>query len=155
MYAIRSYYVEEELTAGKELLPRQPDNVIRKLGESVESGPMPKRPFIIIAIVLGAATILLLDQLFTPVLLDALERVTGKSASMEVVLRAHFLFVFSHFLLILFYLLFILPVRNLKTRFLLYCLAAESIVLCAIWTLDRLDNYFWSEESALTSYNFV
>jgi len=142
--------LENELTADKKL-PSQPTGEAARNFEGCEKeGPMARVPLTLLTILLGAVAITVLDQLFAPALIDFLERATGKTASMEVVLRVHFLFVFFHILLIIFYLLFILPVKDFKKRLLLYCLAAESIVLCSIWVFDRFDHYFWSEESALT-----
>jgi len=106
-------------------------------------------------IVLGALAVLSLDFWFAPALIDLIESMTGKFATVEVVVRIHFLIVFSQLIAVYVALLFIYPLSDFKKRLLLYFLLAEALLLCSIWIFDPPDHYFWSEESALTFFSAV
>jgi len=116
---------------------------------------MEKKGIHVFAVVAGTLAVLSLTFWFAPALIDFLESLSGKSATIEIVVRANFLTVFFQLIVIYFGLLFIYPVKNFKKRILLYFLSVEAIVLCSIWIFDRTDHYYWSEESALTFFSAV
>ncbi|MEN8255641.1 MAG: NHL repeat-containing protein [Verrucomicrobiota bacterium] len=98
---------------------------------------------------------LLLDFLFAPALIRFLEAVTESFSTVEVVTRAYFLIFFLQLILVLAFFLFVRPVAGLKQRLILYTLLVESFVLCTIWIFDNPDNYFRSEDSALTYFSSI
>jgi streptogramin lyase len=112
-----------------------------------------KSPPVAILAAAALCVILLVGYFFSPDLVNLLEILAGQPAPLEVFIRAHFLVVAFQVILVLFALLYVLPVRDLKKRLLLYFLLAEAILLCSIWIFDKPDIFFFWEKSALTFFS--